>query len=160
MAAESELMERLKSAVGGSASRAAAAKRAAEMVREARGYRWIGVYEVGREEIAALGWTGSEPPAFTRFPVTQGISGAAVATREPVNVGDVRKDPRYLTAFGNTRSELIVPVLDASGRVVGTLDIESERENAFGEEDLAFLRRCGEAILPLFGQSAQVQAAG
>lgn len=153
-------MERLKTVVGGSASRASAAKRAAEMIRAARGYRWIGVYEVGREEIVALGWTGSEPPGFTRFPVTQGITGAAVETREPVNVGDVRKDPRYLTAFGSTRSELIVPVLDASGRVVGTLDVESERENAFGEEDMEFLRRCGETLLPLFGQSAQVQAAG
>jgi GAF domain-containing protein len=154
------LTERLKAAVSGSVSRAAAAKRAAEIIREACGYRWVGMYEVGREEVVALGGTGSEPPVYTRFRVTQGITGAAIATREAVNVGDVRKDPRYLTAFGSTRSELIVPVLDASGRVVGTLDVESERENAFGEKDIAFLQRCGEVILPLFGQSAQVQAAG
>lgn len=147
-------------AVVGSASRASAAKRAAELIREARGYRWVGLYEVTREEIAALGWTGSEPPGFTRFPVTQGISGAAVKTREPVNVGDVRKDPRYLTAFGSTLSELIVPVLDAAGLVVGTLDVESERENAFGEEDLVLLKRCGQAVLSLFEESSRVQAAG
>ncbi len=160
MTTQDEFVDRLKNAVLGSASRAAAAKRAAEQIREVRGYRWVGVYEVGREEVMALGWTGSEPPGFTRFRVTQGITGAAVETRAPVNVGDVRKDPRYLTAFGSTRSELIVPVLDASGRVAGTLDVESERENAFGEEDIAFLRRCGELILPLFASSSQVQAAG
>ncbi len=39
------------------------------------------------------------------FPVTQGLSGAAVASGETVVVGDVSKDPRYLTAFGSTRSE-------------------------------------------------------
>jgi GAF domain-containing protein len=160
MMLDEALAERLMAAVRESISRAAAAKRAAEMIREARGYRWAGVYEVTPKEVVALAWTGSEPPGFTRFPVTQGITGASVATRAAVNVGDVRKDPRYLSAFGSTRSELIVPVLDRGGRVVGTLDVESERENAFGEEDVTFLRSCGEAILPLFAQSAQVQAAG
>ena len=102
MKTEDDLMERIKAAVSGSASRAAAAKRAGEVIREARGYRWVGMYEVGREEIVALGWTGSEPPVYTRFRVTQGITGTAVETRAPVNVGDVRKDTRYLTAFGST----------------------------------------------------------
>jgi len=44
----------------------------------------------------------------------------------------VRNDPRYLTAFGNTLSEIIIPVLDEkNGAVVGTIDVESERANAF-----------------------------
>src|SRR6266567_5670862 len=41
-------------------------------------------------------------------------------------------DPRYLTAFGNTLSEIIIPVLDEkSSVVVGTIDVESEQANAF-----------------------------
>ena len=83
----------------------------------------------GREEIANLAFDGPGAPAHPRFPVTQGLSGAAVASVETVVVGDVRKDPRYLTAFGSTRSEIIVPVVDRAGRkVVGTIDVESEEE--------------------------------
>jgi putative methionine-R-sulfoxide reductase with GAF domain len=58
-------------------------------------------------------------------------------------VGEVSKDPRYLTAFGSTRSEIIVPIVDRSGgKVVGTIDVESEKVDAFTEEDLSALERC------------------
>jgi putative methionine-R-sulfoxide reductase with GAF domain len=66
-------------------------------------------------------------------------------------VGDVSKDPRYLTAFGSTRSEIIVPVVDRAGRkVVGTIDVESERVDAFSEVDRAALERCASAVAELF----------
>jgi putative methionine-R-sulfoxide reductase with GAF domain len=66
-------------------------------------------------------------------------------------VGDVREDPRYLTAFGSTRSEIIVPVLGSTGReVVGTIDVESERVDAFSEGDRATLERCAAAVAGLF----------
>ena len=120
----------------------------------------MGLYEVTPTEIGIIAWTGSDAPAFPRFPVTQGLNGAAVASRAPVNVGDVREDPRYLATFGTTRSELIVPILDASGHAVGTIDVESERLNAFGETDSRFLTQCGRVILPLFRTSAQGRAAG
>jgi len=52
--------------------------------------------------------------------------------RKTVNVGDVVADGRYLTAFGTTKSEIIVPVLDGGGEnVVGTIDVESEKPNRF-----------------------------
>jgi putative methionine-R-sulfoxide reductase with GAF domain len=68
-----------------------------------------------------------------------------------VNVGDVAADPRYLTAFGTTRSEIIVPVLDgASQNVVGTIDVESEKPNAFSEEVQTLLEACSKLIRPLW----------
>ena len=65
-------------------------------------------------------------------------------------VGDVRNDRRYLTAFGSTLSEIIVPVLDDSMAVVGTIDVESERPSAFSEEDRELLEQCAKAALPLW----------
>ena len=95
------------------------------------------------EEIINLAFDGPGAPAYPRFPVTQGLRGAAVASGETVVVGDVSKDPRYLTAFGSTRSEIIVPKVDRSGgKVVGTIDVESEKVDAFTEEDLFALERC------------------
>jgi putative methionine-R-sulfoxide reductase with GAF domain len=75
-----------------------------------------------------------------------------VATGESVVANDVREDPRYLTAFGSTRSEMIVPILDRAGRkVLGTIDVESERVGAFSEGERAALERCAAAVVGLFG---------
>ena len=140
----------LRSAEG----REAKAVRIAETIRSAGDYRWVGIYEVSGEEIVVIGWSGPGGPAHPRFPVTQGLSGAAVASRETVVADDVSKDPRYLTAFGSTRSEIIVPVVDRPGRkVVGTIDVESEQVDAFSEEDRAALERCAGAVAELWKAS-------
>ena len=135
----------------GRGERAAKATRIAELVREAGGYRWVGLYEVTDQEIAAVGWSGPGAPAHRRFPVTHGLSGAAVASGRTVVVNDVTTDPRYLTAFASTLSEVIVPVLHAgTGAVVGTLDAESDERDAFTDADCHALERCAGAIAGLF----------
>lgn len=74
-----------------------------------------------------------------------------MASGKTVVVGDVSKDPRYLTAFGSTRSVIIVPVLDRTGRkVVGTIDVESDRVDAFSEEDRTTLERCAAVVAGIF----------
>lgn len=65
-----------------------------------------------------------------RIPMGQGIIGAAAATGQPVRVGDVRKDPRYLNALEEVRSELAVPLM-LQNRVIGVLDIESRQLDYF-----------------------------
>jgi putative methionine-R-sulfoxide reductase with GAF domain len=68
-----------------------------------------------------------------------------------VNVGDVLADPRYLTAFGTTRSEIIIPVFDGAGEsVVGTIDVESEKPNAFDKDAQDLLEACSVVIRPLW----------
>jgi GAF domain-containing protein len=127
--------------------RPARAQRGAEWVRQARAYRWVGIYDVTSTEIAAIAWTGPTAPAFPRFPRSQGLSGAAVASGEPVVVQDVAADPRYLTAFGSTRAEAIFPIRAPSGGViVGTLDVESDQRNAFTPEDVSFLEACASTL--------------
>jgi sigma-B regulation protein RsbU (phosphoserine phosphatase) len=69
----------------------------------------------------------------------QGITGVAAATREPVLVGDVRTDVRYLNAVDAVRTELAVP-MTARGKLVGVIDLQSTRVNAYGEYDRALLR--------------------
>ncbi len=126
----------------------------ARAIRRAGAYRWVGLYEVGEEEIVNLAFDGPGVPAHPRFPVTQGLSGAAVSSGKTVVVGDVSKDPRYLMAFGSTRSEIIVPVVECVGRkVVGTIDVESEQVDAFSEEDRAALERCAATVAELWKSS-------
>jgi hypothetical protein len=45
--------------------------RLAELVRQAGSYRWVGLYEVTEQEVAAIGWSWVGAPAYPRFPVAQ-----------------------------------------------------------------------------------------
>ena len=69
----------------------------------------------------------------------QGITGTAALSREPVMAGDVRSDPRYLNSVEAVRSELAVPMI-ARRRLVGVIDVQSTRLNAYSEQDRALLR--------------------
>jgi phosphoserine phosphatase RsbU/P len=74
----------------------------------------------------------------SRMPVSEGLCGAAVRSKEPVLVGDVRKDPRYVGLVPETRSELAVPLIHKD-RVVGVLDLESPELDRFNEEHVKVL---------------------
>lgn len=68
----------------------------------------------------------------------EGITGEAAATRRPVAVRDVRADTRYLNAVDAVRSELAAPMM-VRGKLVGVIDLEATRSNAFSDEDVALL---------------------
>src|ERR1051326_8862427 len=49
-----------------------------EMIRAARDYRWVAIYKIIKDEFVIMAETGNEPPTYPRFPLTQGLCGAAV----------------------------------------------------------------------------------
>jgi len=151
MVKKSEFLTLIRSIVTGRGDRTERAKEVAEVVRSLGNYRWTGVYDVGSEMVSIIAYSGPGAPAYPSFPITKGLTGSAIRERTTVIVGDVRIDPRYLTAFGSTLSEMIVPVIDPQrGTVIGTIDVESERTNAFSVEDQRLLEECARAALPLW----------
>ena len=121
-------------------------KQLVEMIRAAHDYRWVAIYKIIKDEFVILAGTGSEPPTYPRFPITQGLCGAALDSGKPIIVGDVHKDLRHLPAFHTTRSEIIVPMRNEHRHILGMLDAESDKLNAFGDEDRQFLERAGGLI--------------
>ena len=117
-----------------------------EMIRAARGYRWVGVYKIIKDEFVIMAETGNEPATYPRFPVSQGLCGAALDSGKPIIVGDVHKDPRYLPTFHTTCSEIVVPMRNEHRHILGILDVESDKLNAFADEDRQFLERAGGLI--------------
>ena len=126
----------------------------AATLRQSAGYRWVGLYEVytSRGEVRNLVWDGPAAPEYPTFPITKGLTSSAIAKKRTVNVGDVAADPRYLTALGSTRSEIIVPISNDQGEVVGTIDVESERSNAFDQSTERLLEDCAVRLRPLFAE--------
>ncbi|HLV94880.1 MAG TPA: GAF domain-containing protein [Candidatus Acidoferrales bacterium] len=145
------VLGQIRMTAAGSDDRAVRAERLAEMIRKLGEYRWVGVYDVDEENVSIIGWSGPGAPEFPAFPAGTGLTGAAIKDKKAVNVADVRNDPRYLATLGDTLSEIIVPVLDPSGeRVIGTVDVESERANAFAASDQRMIEQCAQAALPLW----------
>jgi len=136
----------LRSLGEGEESRAVKAQRAVDLIRPLGPYRWAGLYDVLPSEIAVIAWSGPEAPTYPRFPIAKGLNGACVASRKPVIVQDVASDSRYLTTIGGTRGEMIQPVFDETGVVVGTIDVESDRVNAFGARDEELLAVCAQNL--------------
>ena len=110
-------------------------------------YSWVGIYLVQGEELVLGPWRGPQATEHVRIPVGQGVCGAAAASGETEIVVDVDADPRYLACFPSTRSEIVVPIAH-EGRVVGEIDIDSDRPAAFGEDDRASLERIALRIAP------------
>jgi L-methionine (R)-S-oxide reductase len=110
-------------------------------------YSWIGIYLVEGDELVLGPWQGPAATEHVRIPIGQGICGAAAASGETEVVDDVNADPRYLACFPSTRSEIVVPIA-YEGRVVGEIDIDSDRPAAFDSEDRVFLERVALLISP------------
>jgi L-methionine (R)-S-oxide reductase len=110
-------------------------------------YSWVGIYLVEGDDLVLGPWKGPEATEHVRIPVGQGICGAAAATGETEIVDDVNADSRYLACFPSTRSEIVVPIAH-EGRVVGEIDIDSDRPAAFTDDDRDLLERVAELIAP------------
>jgi L-methionine (R)-S-oxide reductase len=103
-------------------------------------YSWVGIYFVEGDDLVLGPWTGPQATEHVRIPVGQGVCGAAAASGVTEIVDDVNADDRYLACFPSTRSEIVVPIA-YEGRVVGEIDIDSDRPAAFTDQDRAFLER-------------------
>ena len=147
------LMKDLHSLVSTAKDRVATLQDIAELLRSSGGYRWVGLYDVDYTGgvVKNTVWSGPSAPEYPMFPITKGLTSAAISSGRTVNVGDVAADPWYLTAFGTTTSEIIVPIFDGTSQsVVGTIDIESEKPNAFTDDLQTLLEACSRVIHPLW----------
>jgi GAF domain-containing protein len=137
-----KLIQRL--AAGAVNSRALLAETVALLQRERPHYNWVGVYLLEGDELV-LGPFVGKPTPHTRIPLNKGICGAAASTGETVIVDDVHADPRYLACSLETRSEIVVPIVRA-GRVLGEIDIDSDRPAAFTDDDRTLLEGVAEIL--------------
>jgi len=68
----------------------------------------------------------------------EGLIGKVALTAEPITSPDVRKDPIYINARAETRSEMVAPII-SNTEVIGVFDLESDELDAYSEDDLEVL---------------------
>jgi sigma-B regulation protein RsbU (phosphoserine phosphatase) len=67
-----------------------------------------------------------------------GLLGQVALSSEPINSPDVRKEPNYINARKETRSEMVAPII-SNTEVIGVFDLESDELDAYSEDDLQVL---------------------
>jgi len=110
-------------------------------------YNWVGIYyfehylfpNIQGQDLVLGGFIGAPSPHI-RISLQKGICGRALREERTVVVDDVNKHPDYLACSLETKSEIVIPIFDASGkRAVAELDIDSHTLGAFVKEQSKFL---------------------
>ena len=97
-------------------------------------FDWTGFYRVTEPEVLKIGpYQGGH--ACLVIPFTRGVCGAAARTGQVQLVPDVDTFPGHIPCASTTKSELVLPVRDGSGQLIGVFDLDSDQPDAFTEED-------------------------
>lgn len=150
-AVHGDALNAVRAAIAEASDPAAAVQRAVETLhRRFAHYDWVGIYWVDPSgaELHLGAWVGPAATEHVVIPIGVGICGAAAASGRTEIVDDVDADPRYLACFTSTRSEIVVPMLDA-GEVVGEIDIDGTDLAAYDETDAHFLEEVAALLAPL-----------
>ncbi|MBL4810909.1 MAG: GAF domain-containing protein [Rhodobacteraceae bacterium] len=110
-------------------------------------FDWTGFYRVVGPELLKIGpYQGGHGCLTIVF--DRGVCGAAARTGQAQLVDDVHSFAGHIACASSTRSELVLPVWGADGRLIGVFDIDSDRPAAFTLEDQ---RGIGQLLAAVFG---------
>jgi len=97
-------------------------------------FDWTGFYRVTEPELLKIGpYQGGH--GCLQIPFSRGVCGAAARTGKMQLVADVDAFPDHIACASSTRSELVLPVHDSAGEVIGVFDIDSNLPDAFSQQD-------------------------
>ena len=128
-----EIAPQIESLVAGETDLTANLANVAAALREAFGFFWVGFYVVKENQLVLNAFQG--PIACTRIDFDRGVCGACYTRRETIIVPDVEAFPGHIACSSASKSEIVLPVFDASGAVAMVLDVDSDELNDFSEID-------------------------
>lgn len=112
---------------------------------------WTGFYLVEGDNLVLGPFQG--PVACYRIMHGRGVCGTAWAEDRAIVVPDVEKFPGHIACSSLSRSEIVVPVHNADGRVVAVIDIDDKSLSRFSQDDAALLVEVAEVLQPLFNRN-------
>jgi GAF domain-containing protein len=105
------------------------------LLHHAFGHLWTGFYRVvEKDRLMRVGpYQGSL--GCLEITVGRGVCGSVARDRRTLVVPDVHAFPGHIACDARSRSEIVVPVFDATGELIAVLDIDSEQPATFDDED-------------------------
>lgn len=112
---------------------------AAVLHHKMSGFFWTGFYLLEGGELMVGPYQG--PLACLRLKKDTGVCWAGVNRKESVVVDDVHDFPGHIACSSLSNSEIVVPVLNNAGDVVGVLDVDSREFSNFDDDDRVGLEK-------------------
>ena len=141
----SELNESLRALICGVPHKTAnLANASALLYNSLNDLNWAGFYLMENEKLVLNAFQGK--PACIEIAVGRGVCGTAVEEKKTQLVPDVHAFPGHIACDGASNSEIVVPLFDKDGEVVGVLDIDSPIFSRFDENDKAGLEEFARII--------------
>ena len=101
-------------------------------------FDWTGFYRVVAPNLLKIGpYQGGH--GCLVIPFDRGVCGAAARLRQTQLVPDVNAFEGHIACASSTQSELVIPVVNARGDLLGVLDIDSDQPDAFTDQDASAL---------------------
>lgn len=108
-------------------------------------FDWTGFYRVVAPELLKIGpYQGGH--GCLVIPFARGVCGACARTGAVQLVPDVEAFPGHIACSSSTRSEIVLPVRDAAGALIGVFDIDSDLPDAFTQQDADALQAILNAV--------------
>ena len=104
-----------------------------------KGIFWTGFYLLDDGELIVGPYQG--PLACILLKKDTGVCWAGINRGETVIVPDVHKFPGHIACDSRSNSEIVVPLRDRSGNIIGVLDVDSTEFNTFDEVDAEWLEK-------------------
>lgn len=131
------LIPQIKSLLGNEPDMIANMANLSAALKQAFDFFWVGFYRVIGSELVLGPFQG--PVACMRIRPGRGVCGTAWNEQKTLIVPDVDQFPGHIACNAASRSEIVIPIENKEGNVVGVLDIDSSTLNAFDETDARYL---------------------
>lgn len=127
------------------------AQTSAFLMQEIPDLNWAGFYLQRQPELLSLGPFQGKP-ACNPIPFSKGVCGAAARSRQTQRIDDVHAIADHIACDSASQSELVIPIIDASGALWGVLDLDSPKADRFSEHDQAGI----EGLVEVFREATEL----
>ena len=118
---------------------------AAALLHETMGWWWTGFYLVNGDNLQLGPFQG--PIACYSIKRGRGVCGTAWQENRTLVVPDVEQFPGHIACSSLSRSEIVVPLRDSEGTVLGVLDIDSKELATFDDVDAHWLEQIAQILV-------------
>ena len=142
-----QLLPKIEALIDGEPSLVANLANVAAALKQAFGFFWVGFYLVDGDELVLGPFQGDI--ACSRIGYGKGVCGTAWREAETILVPDVEQFPGHIACSSQSKSEIVVPILNGR-KVVGVLDVDSDRLSDFDNGDKAGLTKIASILGAMF----------
>ncbi|MGC9373696.1 MAG: GAF domain-containing protein [Bacteroidales bacterium] len=94
---------------------------------------WTGFYFLKNDKLVVGQYQG--PVACQELAKDTGVCWAGINQQKPIVVPDVEKFPGHIACDSRSKSEIVIPLKNPKGDIIGVLDVDSNEYNSFDEVD-------------------------